>query len=231
MVQPRYDLKAGVGRSRVLAGGLVAGVALCGAAGVLLAKHNGLRNDPVPAVKSAGKEIEDAAMRKPAAMLPGTKPAPSASFERGPETRVAKESVEGQASQAHTTSEGSPGENAEVGLALSRWRTALLTNDASQIAPLYAAHVNRYFLQTQVDRAFVFHALAHEEERGLRLTQYELLNVTMKPVKNHEVQVDYRAIFTFSTPMRHRTGDARTTLILRQEEGDWKIVYERDFRS
>ena len=53
----------------------------------------------------------------------------------------------------------------------------------------------------------------------------------MRHLKPDEVEVDYRANFVVSTPDKDRTGDAHTTLILKRLEGDWKIVYERDFKG
>ena len=119
----------------------------------------------------------------------------------------------------------------EVSLALGRWQKAMLTNDSAEIAPSYAPHVNRFFLKTQVSRDFVRDYLERDEERGTRLTRYDLEDVTMRHLKPDEVEVDYRANFAVSTPDKDRTGDAHTTLILKRLEGDWKIVYERDFKG
>ena len=128
----------------------------------------------------------------------------------------------------------SPGQvtdDKEVSLALGRWQKAMLTNDAAEIVPSYAPHINRFFLKTQVSRAFVRDYMERDEETGTRLTRYDMEDISMKHLKADEIQVAFRANFAVSTPDKDRTGEARTTLILKRLEGDWKIVYERDLKD
>ena len=122
-------------------------------------------------------------------------------------------------------------ENEQIQLVLRRWQTALLSNDAAQVAPSYSASVERYFLQTGVSRNYVREYMRAEEARGLQLMSYDLRDVQIEHVSAGEVDVRFVAKFTVRTPNEERSGSARTLLKLRPEDGDWKIFYERDYRS
>ena len=133
----------------------------------------------------------------------------------------------GQSSQTP----GSIAEDGQIQLVLKRWQTALLSNDAVQIAPSYAGSVERYFLETHVNRGYVQEYMTAQEERGWRLTSYNLKHVSIEHVSPDEVDVQFVASFDVNTPSGERTGRARTMLKLRQEDGDWKIFSERDYNS
>ena len=146
---------------------------------------------------------------------------------------------EAQPAVANTTTPpmatpGTPGyeeEDAEIELVLRRWQKALLSNDAGRIAPSYAAQVERYFLQTDVNRAFVRSYLRTQEAHGSRLLAYDLKDISIAHVSGSEVDVRFAAGFVVSTPNGDTAGSARTLLKLRPEDGDWKIFFERDYSA
>ena len=128
----------------------------------------------------------------------------------------------------------SPGyvaEDEEIGLVLRRWQEAQLSNDAGQVALSYAPMVDRYFLRSHVNREFVRANLLVQQARGISLRSYTLRHIEIGQVSGEDVEVHFLASFTVDSPEGERTGDARTELKLHREEGDWKIVYERDYRG
>lgn len=220
--------REGPNRSRrsLLGAALVTAVFGCGAAGVLLARH--VLHPAAPVRAASGMGV--AAAPPPAAMPavgPRLGPAPTAPTPvPSPVT-----TTRGAAARPREETPGELTDEGEIRLALGRWQRALLSNDATQIAPSYAMEVDRYFLQTGVSRAWVLDYMERMEERGVRLTAYDLQNITIKHLAQGEAEVGFQAAFQFSTPSLDRKGNARTVLRLRREEGDWKIFYERDFRS
>ena len=226
-------------RETLMAVALVGVVAACGAAGMYFSKEISHAATITPAAASAAalnsKRPDALALKQPPpAHLAPPEPVSDAP-PAAPEVPVVTANASAPVAVNEDTSTGeTPGQitdDKEVGLALGRWQKAMLTNDSGEIAPSYAPHVNRFFLKTGVDRAFVRDYLERDEETGKRLTRYDMEGVSMKHLKPDEVQVVFRANFAVSTPEKDRTGDTKTTLILKRLEGDWKIVYERDFRS
>lgn len=226
-------------RNTLLAVALVGVVAACGAAGMFFSKevsHAATITPIAPPVSDSHATrpdplvLEETSREHP--VQPEAAPATPPALAETPSV-VADASAAPPVS-AGTSPDQTPGQitdDKEVSLALRRWQKAMLTNDSAEIAPSYAPHVDRFFLRTQVDRAFVRDYLERDEETGKRLTRYDMEGVSMKHLKGDEVQVDFHANFAVSTPEKDRTGNAKTSLILKRLEGDWKIVYERDFSS
>lgn len=143
-------------------------------------------------------------------------------------------SAAGAAAGPETQDPHSPGyavEDREIELVLHRWQTALLANDAERIAGSYARQVERYFLQPNVNRAYVREYMRAQEAHGIALTAYDLSDVKITHVSEDEVEVRFVAGFTVRTPSGGKAGSTRTLLKLQPQEGDWKIFYERDFNS
>ena len=209
-------------RNGLLAGGLVIAVAACGFGGMLIGR--------------AIQHHEPSDPRPDSASVQASPPVPRVTVPAGrtdlrATTSIAVAPPITPTANAPTETPGQITEDKEIGLALERWRKALLTNDSDQIAPSYAAHVNRYFLKTQVSRAYVRDYMERDEESGTRLTKYDLQGVSIRRNKPNEVEVTFQANFAVSTPTTDRTGHPRTTLMMRMEDGDWKIFYERDFKT
>ena len=226
----------------LLATGLVGFVVACGFGGMFFGKHIlhthaavkevAAAPDTEPTLDKGSAEPSRTATAKlnqpPGSALTSAVKSPQAApTETAPEPAV----TESTAVDAGVESPGQVTEDKEIGLALQRWQNALLTNDSAQIAPSYAAHVNRYFLRTQVSRSYVRDYMERDEERGTRLTKYELHDMSIDHVKRDEVEVHFVANFAVSTPTDDKIGQTRTLLMLRREDGDWKIFYERDLKS
>lgn len=231
--------RKGTGRSAWLGVGLVILVAACGIGGMLVGRQY-LHRDTAT---RAARAIPESRSTSPAVVPSQSGTAlPAGGVDSAPQVVVPVPTHRAASSAAPPSSAlavpssaaETPGgitEDGEVGLALRRWRTALLTNDSAQIAPSYAVHVNRFFLKTQVSRTFVRDYMERDEEQGTRLTKYNLQDLAIRHVKPDEVEITFHADFAVSTPKTDRVGSARTTLMMRMEEGDWKIFYERDFKS
>lgn len=129
-----------------------------------------------------------------------------------------------EASQ-RATSEAAP----EVSLALGNWRDALLSDDADRIANCYGDQVERYFLQKNVDRNFVRNDVQQRLSRGARITSLNLSSVSMT-VTQGVADVSFYKNMTTDTAGTTLHVSSRSSLHLMQENGAWKIVFERDFK-
>ncbi len=230
----------GLSRNPLLAVVLLCLVIASGVGGMLLAKHFHGADVPVRS-SQARAALPRSAAAKPT-LVGVTQPTSpvkmrdlrtDANASRGPAPGgfPAESPAKGP---APAPAPGSPGyitEDRQIGLVLRRWQTALLSNDAAQVAPSYAASVERYFLRTDVSRAYVHDYMSKEETRGTTLMTYDLRDMTIEHVNADEVDVRFVANFSVNAPKGMRTGSARTLLKLRREDGDWKIFYERDFNS
>lgn len=231
-------------RRTMLATGLVAAVLASGVGGALLAKH--LHESAVDAAS-----VVPVAPVAPAASAPGelTGAAPTRAKRGGPAEKkpLPQNAAPEPAGAAPAVDAGafaapevvvppghSPGyvaEDEQIGLVLRRWQEAQLSNDAGLVAESYAPMVDRYFLKSHVNREFVRANLLVQQARGISLRNYQLRHVVIGHVDEDDVEVHFSASFTVDSPGGVRTGDARTELKLHREEGDWKIVYERDYRG
>ncbi len=220
-------------RSPLLAVLLVCLVIASGFGGMLLAKHFHRADMPVQASSDAGPALPVSPAAKPT-LVEQAQP-PSSGSTRGLRATVAAPEIPAAADPSRGgPAPGSPGyitEDKQIGLVLRRWQTALLSNDAAQVAPSYATSVERYFLRTDVSRAYVRDYMQAEEERGTTLMTYDLRDTTIDHVSADEVEVRFVANFSVNAPKGMKTGSARTLLKLRREDGDWKIFFERDFNS
>ena len=226
----------GTGRRAWLGAGLVILVAACGIGGMLVGRQYLHRDTTTRAARSipeSGSASPALTPSQSGAALPAAHGDPALQDIVPIQSAASSAAPPSAAVSVPSSAAETPGqitEDREVGLALRRWRTALLTNDSAQIAPSYAVHVNRFFLKTQVSRTFVRDYMERDEERGTRLTKYNLQDLAIRHVKPDEVEITFHADFAVSTPKTDRVGSARTTLMMRMEEGDWKIFYERDFK-
>ncbi len=246
-----------VSRNTWLAVGLVGFVVACGFGGMLVGRHILHPNAAIAASTEApprSRLPSTEPLRNPGPLrtpqvqahaLPGVPvqfQAPPSAASQPPTRNSSKPNApapNAAASNATTPtlpanlgrSPGAVTEEKEIGLALHRWQEALLSNDARQIAPSYAAEVDRYFLRTHVKRSYIEHYMSQQEDRGAWLLAYELRDIAIESMSENVAEVQFIANFTVSTEHGDRSGTARTELKMRREQGDWKIYSERDFRS
>lgn len=180
----------------------------------------------------AGREQSKPSPEVPAAGpgAVGLKPE-GAVAERGQTVRSPAPAVSNQPAAAGQAAARTEADGANVQDVVDRWRAALLSNNAERIAPMYASTVERYFLRTGVNRAYVRQYMQRQEAKGTRLTAYEFGDETMHRLPDGSVEVRFVANFRVSTPTADLSGRARTQLKLRQEDGQWRIFSERDFSS
>lgn len=232
--------RSGLTRSTIPTLGMIAVVVACGAGGMLLAKHFHQPEAALPQTVAVTAPTQSDAPARSAPAAGPTVPEPTASEAAG---RGTSDRVSGSApverpdtlppalARVPGRTPGEVEEDGEVELALRRWQRGLLSNDAEKAAPSYATKVSRYFLRSDVSRAFVRDYMRGEQARGVRLVRYDLSQVSIDHVGHNAVDVHFVAAFTVKMPSGERTGGTRTLLKLHREDGDWKIYYERDYNS
>lgn len=111
---------------------------------------------------------------------------------------------------------------------VSHWAAAHAANDVEAIASSYAAMVDPYFNLHNVTREFVLQNRQNLLDKGLRLSQYQVVNVIVTMNGDKDATVNFEKLWSTrsgdSTPTR-----TRSQLRVHAFDGRWLIVGERDF--
>lgn len=122
-------------------------------------------------------------------------------------------------------------EEAQIREALQQWARAMALNDPQAETAAYAAHMQRYFLRTDVDRAFVEADKAAYLRRGNRTASFDLRDVRIE--NPTETTADVRLVkdVTWDQSASGATHKfIRSQLWMVRTDAGWKIAGERDFR-
>ncbi len=115
---------------------------------------------------------------------------------------------------------------------LDQWAASMRSTDPAAQASFYANHLDRYFLRTDVNHAFVLRDKQDFLRRGNRVDRFQVEDVQMQDrtdtsgrlrlLKHYVVRAGPNA------PAVERL--VRSELSLRKIDGEWEITEERDFR-
>ncbi len=120
---------------------------------------------------------------------------------------------------------------AEINASLQRWAQAMTQNDPEAETAAYAPHMDRYFLHTNVDRAFVQADKAAYLRRGNRTSDFQLRNVQIEDETDTTADVRLVKDVTWGQSSSGQTHKLiRSELWLVRTADGWKIAGERDFR-
>jgi hypothetical protein len=114
--------------------------------------------------------------------------------------------------------------------AVNRYASAMLANDPDAEAKAYAAHVERYFLKSDVDNAFVRDDKQAFLDHGNRITALKLHDLSVEDRTPTTASVRYVRDVAWVNGSTSTKKDIRSLLHLQKLGGDWKIVSEQDFR-
>ncbi len=122
-------------------------------------------------------------------------------------------------------------EAGEVWALLNRWVAASNAGDPDVEAAFYGPRVERYFLQQNVDNAYVRDNLKHARETGSEATDFSISSPSIGFMDDGAARVTMISNFTAN---RSGAGGSRqvsthSELHLRKYQSGWKIVYQRDF--
>ncbi len=124
-------------------------------------------------------------------------------------------------------------QSAEAGIrdTLQRWAQAMTLNDPRAEAAEYAPHMDRYFLRTNVDKAFVQADKAAYLGRGNRTASFSLRDVEIENETDTTADVRLVKDVTWAQSTSGATHMLiRSQLWLVRTPDGWKITGERDFR-
>lgn len=129
--------------------------------------------------------------------------------------------------------------NDDVRSLLQGWVDASTSEDPSGTAMFYAPTSVHYFLQPSVDRAFIINDRRKQYEMKGRPVSFKLNNVEITYDPDGTAVVSFQKQISFSTSEGTvgETGDSsdlsatRSVLKIRNIEGDWKIISERDYTN
>ena len=111
---------------------------------------------------------------------------------------------------------------------VSHWAAAHAANDVEATASSYAATVDPYFNLHNVTREFILQDRQSLLNKGLRLSQYQVVNVVVTMNGDKDATVNFEKLWSTrsgdSTPTR-----TRSQLHVHDFDGRWLIVGERDF--
>jgi len=111
---------------------------------------------------------------------------------------------------------------------VSHWAAAHAANDVEATASSYAATVDPYFNLHNVTREFILQNRQSLLDKGLRLSQYQVVNVIVTLNGDKDATVNFEKLWSTrsgdSTPTR-----TRSQLHVHDFDGRWLIVGERDF--
>ncbi len=114
--------------------------------------------------------------------------------------------------------------------AVAKWRVALLSNNPDQQAEPYANFVERYFLATNWTNAQVKDYLTKLHSDG-DFAALSLSNVAVDTQSESAAEVHFTKDFTIWRKGVTTTAIVRSVLHFVRENGEWKVNYERDFKS
>lgn len=121
-------------------------------------------------------------------------------------------------------------QNDEVQSALRSWSIAMVSNDSKTQASMYAPMMDRYFLRTNVDNAFVRADKQKFLDRGNKITRFDLGNVTIEDVSPNESRVSLVKELSSEDGSGVNRNLIRSELRFQRTQNGWKISSERDFR-
>jgi hypothetical protein len=115
---------------------------------------------------------------------------------------------------------------------LDQWAASMRSTDAAAQASFYANHLDRYFLRTDVDQAFVLRDKQDFLRRGNRVDRFEAEDVQMQDSTDSSARLRLLKHYVVRTgpnaaPVERQV---RSELSLRKIDGEWQITEERDFR-
>ena len=107
------------------------------------------------------------------------------------------------------------------------------STDAAAQASFYATHLDRYFLRTDVDQAFVLRDKQDFLRRGNRVDRFDAEDVQMQDSTDSSARL--RLIKHYVVRTRPNAApverQVRSELSLRKIDGEWQITEERDFNN
>jgi len=124
-------------------------------------------------------------------------------------------------------------QQAEAGIeaTLQRWAAAMTSNNPRAETAEYAPHLHRYFLRTNVDRAFVEADKEAYLRRGNRTASFALREVHIENETGTTADVRLVKDVTWEQSTSGETHRMiRSQLWMVQTDDGWKIAGERDFR-
>ena len=120
---------------------------------------------------------------------------------------------------------------AEIRVALQQWAQAMTLNDPQAETAAYAAHLDRYFLRTDVDRHYVEADKAAYLRRGNRTASFGLQDVQIQNETGATADVRLVKDVTLGQSTSGTTHKLiRSELWMVKTDSGWKIAGERDFR-
>jgi hypothetical protein len=122
-------------------------------------------------------------------------------------------------------------EENEIRRTLAQWSHAMVLNDPHAESAAYAPHMERYFLRTNVDRAFVEADKSAYLRRGNLTASFDLQDVRFENETPDAVDVRLIKDVAWAQSSSGATHKLiRSELHLVRTNGGWKIAGERDFR-
>ena len=120
---------------------------------------------------------------------------------------------------------------AQIRETLRRWAGAMTLNDPQAESAEYAPHMSRYFLRTNVDRAFVEADKAAYLRRGNRTASFEVRDVAIENETDTTAEVRLVKDVVWGQSSSGATHKLIRSELWMVRTGDgWKIAGERDFR-
>ena len=117
-----------------------------------------------------------------------------------------------------------------LGDAVERWRRAVISNVPSQQIQPYATHLDRYFLATDWTRDQVLDYLAKQHIDG-EFSSLQIRDIVIDSEGPNSASVHFEKDFSYKRKGETTSAVVRSVLHFVREAGDWKISYERDFKS
>lgn len=113
---------------------------------------------------------------------------------------------------------------------LFKWRDAILANDPDREITFYAHNVGRYFLQTDLDREFVYQYLVQAKELGSSASLLNFSDISITEGPDMTYRVRFKEDFVLFQAGTESSGSVKTELHFVKEDGEWLINYERQFK-
>jgi len=114
--------------------------------------------------------------------------------------------------------------------AFNEWVDAERSNDPQRIAACYAQHVDRYYLQTNLNHEQLADYLVQEHQHGTSLLSLGVNNLAFTNLADGHVSVTFIESYDFQRDTGESTGKVNTTLHFLLEGGTWKVDYERQVK-
>ena len=111
---------------------------------------------------------------------------------------------------------------------VSRWAAAHAANDVGSEIAFYAPVVDPYYDHHNVPREFVQQSLQNLLNRGVKLSRYEAVDVTVTMDSDSEATVNLEKLWS-TRPGGLMPNHTRSQLQVRSIDGKWLITGERDF--